>query len=224
MATLKEKLIAKKTQGNSKDKKKSTKEQEATEVAEISVDDILSDDVQQQADDIFADINKSDKKDEVDNSDLEDLFKKEEQHIEEPVITEIKEEVVEEQPKTIKEDYTVTEEVTNYAFPNDVNSTVGQAENISHSELKDKLLKFAQDMVLTDVKDNVESELITQQAKINLITSYLNNKKPEIANYNRVLNSLVDEVLNTDYKNTVFDVLTPVILQSVKDDLDTGSW
>lgn len=210
-----------------KDNKKQKKTEDTNDIKDVSgqdidinLDDILSNDTQ---DNLEVSVGEKEGEDvKVADETFEDLFSTstDESIPEEPDLDEIEPlEVTPPKPSKTKNSSIPTITQKTNVFSGDRKVSGGRSV-----ELGEKLLAFAQETILLDVKENFTSDLITENAKETLITSYLKNQSPAITNYNRVLNSLVDEIMNTEYRSEIFGDLTNEVLQSVKDDLDNNGW
>ena len=88
-----------------------------------------------------------------------------------------------------------------------------------NSTLEGQLLLLAKKVILEDVTKTFTSELLHQNALEKLVNSYLDHLDSPYTNSNAVLVSVIDEILSSDYTHEHYGELVPLVLQSVKADL-----
>lgn len=102
----------------------------------------------------------------------------------------------------------------------DTSSNSYSSDSSVNSILEENLLALAKKVVLEDIVKTFESALITKDALSKLIDSYLNNSQSPYTNGKAVLTSVIDEIMASDYEESHYGELVPMILSSVKADLN----
>lgn len=111
------------------------------------------------------------------------------------------------QQQTPAQDFSMYEEPSTDSFSCDNNS------------LGEQLLLLAKRVILEDVTKTFTSELLHQNALEKLVNSYLEHLDSPYTNSNAVLVSVIDEILASDYTHEHYGELVPLVLKSVKADL-----
>lgn len=93
--------------------------------------------------------------------------------------------------------------------------------NSNSNELPNKLIVLAKHTVLDRILSGFQSNIVTTEALTKVIAEYKGSSKSGISNGYAILSAVIDEALDSDFKEEHYDVLTADILTAIKKDLGT---
>lgn len=93
-------------------------------------------------------------------------------------------------------------------------------ESKIQAETASLLLDYAKSHIMLDIATSFNSEIFSKEAVTNLINAYNGKANAQsYSNANALISSLLDEVVESDYKNDHYGDLTKNVIAAIKEDL-----
>lgn len=90
----------------------------------------------------------------------------------------------------------------------------------ANPHLNEDLTELAKETILKDIRNKFKSNLILPEAQKDLINSYLSNKESLFDNRNKILVSLLREVIEKGYSHKHYKDYVKDIIEAIIEDLE----